>query len=82
MIVNFYLFAKLRELCEKDIVSIEIELNTSLKNAIDKLVVDYPSIQTYIKVCRFSKNLKYIKDLNILLQDNDQIYIIPPISSG
>lgn len=83
MIVDIFLYAKVRDICEKDQVKIYLEKEEApLKEVVNQFILEFPNVEEYLKVCRFSKDLKYIKSIDVKLKDGDKIMIIPPISGG
>jgi molybdopterin synthase sulfur carrier subunit len=57
-----------------------------LSKLFDKLEEKYPGIKEKVLVsCAVTKNLEYVdleEDLDVMIQEGDEVGIIPPVSSG
>ena len=81
--VIFKCFAKCREIVKNDQVEIKNKKDCTLQECIDKLLIEYPLLtSTFIKRCRLAINNSYITNYEIILNENTEILIIPPISGG
>lgn len=78
MIITFKLFASARDKTGKTSVSFEAEevKLSSFVKILQKTHKEYD-----FSICNFAKNGEYII-LDSLLQDNDIIFVIPPVSGG
>ncbi len=82
MMVKIKLFANFREIVGKS--EIEIEARTVVE-LLKKLSENYPELRQFISkegYVQIFVNLKRISDLNMKLNDNDTVAILPPVSGG
>ena len=77
--VKVLLFANIREIIKK--TSINIDANT-INQLIENIKFTYPVLVEPLNSCVISVNQSIINDLNYILNETDEIAIIPPISSG
>ena len=82
--VNVLFFAKVRELTNRSSVQLEITSKLSLKNLIDQVIFQYPSLEVLKENLIIALNQNYVNDLSeiLVLKENDEIALIPPISGG
>lgn len=82
--VNVLFFAKVRELTNRSSVQLEITSKLSLKNLIEQVIIQYPSLEVLKENLIIALNQNYVNDLNeiLVLKENDEIALIPPISGG
>jgi len=80
--VKIRLFANFREIVGRD--EVEIEARTVVE-LLKKLSEIYPELGQFISkegYVQIFVNLKRISDLNMKLNDNDTVAILPPVSGG
>ncbi len=83
--IEFKLFAKSRELVNKDTITIEVEEGITLLDCLKELTQVYTMLtSTFLNKCRIAKDNKYIltKLDEVVLNENTTFIIIPPISGG
>jgi len=82
--IHFKLFAKSRELVNKDYIDLSITKGITLTECINQLIQSFPSLTPeFIKRCRIAKDNKYILNTDMVtLEENCTLIIIPPISGG
>ena len=82
--VNVLFFAKVRELTNRSSVQLEITSKLSLKNLIEQVIIQYPSLEVLKENLIIALNQNYVNDLNeiLVLKESDEIALIPPISGG
>ena len=63
----------------------ELELNftpqTSVEDVLNNLVQAKPELEQWRTMTRFGVNLQFVEP-NTLLQDGDEVVLIPPVSGG
>lgn len=77
--IKVLLFANIREIIQKTHIFIEA---TTIHQLIEMIQFTYPNIIEPLNSCVISVNQNIVNDLNYILNENDVIAIIPPISSG
>jgi len=80
MNIKILFFAKIRELLNIENTVIELNEQSTLNDLINILHKNYPIIKNIFVI--YSLNKEYIYDNNIILNNNDIIALIPPISGG
>ena len=83
--IQFKLFAKSRELLNKDSITIQANSGISLSECLNILCNTYIELTpNFLNKCRIAKDNKYIinKLDDIILLENSTFTIIPPISGG
>lgn len=77
--VKVLLFANIREIIQKTHIFIEA---TNIYQLMEMIKFAYPNTIEPLNSCVVSVNQNIINDLNYILNENDEVAIIPPISSG
>ena len=77
--VKVLLFANIREIIKKTSITIDAQ---TINQLIENIKFTYPAISEPLNSCVISINQNIISDVNYILNENDEIAIIPPISSG
>lgn len=82
--VNILFFAKVRELTNQSFVELEVTSKLTLKDLIDQIIFQYPPLEVLKENLIIALNQDYVNDLheNLVLKENDEIALIPPISGG
>ena len=82
--VNLLFFAKVRELTNQSSGELEVTNELPLKDLIDQIIFQYPSLEVLKDNLIIALNQNYVNNLdeNLLLKENDEIALIPPISGG
>jgi len=81
--VTCLFFAKSREITGVSEKKYTLPLNTDTNQFIDILLKDFPRLQEIIGNCLLAVNLQYVeRDQSIILKENDEVAVIPPISGG
>lgn len=81
MIIKVLFFGKLRELLKtnEQILTITTE-NYNVQELVKNLKESYPILCEQIFIVSLNKN--YVLNYNTLLNNNDELALIPPISGG
>ena len=80
MNIKILFFAKIRELLDIENTVIELNEQCTLNDLINILHAEYPILKNIYVV--YSINQEYVYNNNIILNKNDIIALIPPISGG
>ena len=59
----------------------EFPPGTSVKAVLESLIVEHPELQKWRDITRFGINLQFVEP-DTLLQDDDEVVLIPPVSGG
>ncbi len=81
MTVKVLFFAMLREISQADELDLEIEKAISAGDLFDALCNKYPDFEKYKSIVSFAVNSEYC-DRSQVLNDGDELALIPPISGG
>lgn len=81
MIITVRAFAIYREILGKDKLSINIESQSTVEDALEHLQKIYPKASAVINISMFAVNQQYIERTHVLI-DHDELALIPPVSGG
>jgi sulfur-carrier protein len=80
--VTILYFAFIHEITRKKEEIMELSTNTSIKELISIILTRYPNIKN-IKNIKISVNYRIVNsNSNSILQNNDEVALLPPISGG
>ena len=81
MIIKVLFFGKLRELLKtnEQVLTVTTE-NYNIQDLVKNLKESYPILCDQIFIVSLNKN--YVLNYNTLLNNNDELALIPPISGG
>jgi len=80
--VTVLYFAFIHEITRKKEEIMELSTNTSIKELISIILTRYPNIKN-IKNIKISVNYRIVNsNSNSILQNNDEVALLPPISGG
>jgi molybdopterin synthase sulfur carrier subunit len=79
--VTVKLFAAYQEACGIPELSLELPAGTTVIAVRDRLIAQYPQLAQWRDITRFGINLEFVEP-DTLLQDGDEIVLIPPVSGG
>lgn len=79
--VKVKLFAVYQEAFGTPELDLLFPIDTSVENVLQLLIEQKPQLAKWQEVTRFGVNLQFV-DANTLLQDGDEIVLIPPVSGG
>lgn len=52
-----------------------------VKDVLNQILIEYPELEQWRSVTRFGLNLQFV-DADTLVQDGDEVVLIPPVSGG
>ena len=81
MKINILLFASLKERIGKPVVSIDIGDSATVKNMLEVLFLQYPSLQPIAKNILISVNQEFA-DHSQKIKAGDEVALFPPVSGG
>ncbi|HHL71844.1 MAG TPA: molybdopterin converting factor subunit 1 [Bacteroidetes bacterium] len=81
MKVDVKLFAVLREIAGREQVTLELPEPVALTELFEQLSADHPGLTRYQTITSFALNGEYAEPATIV-NDGDEVALIPPISGG
>lgn len=79
--VTVKLFAAYQEAFQVSELVLEFPNGTPVKAVCDRLIAEHPELSQWRDVTRFGINLIFVEP-DTLLQDGDEVVLIPPVSGG
>ncbi|NJP09156.1 MAG: MoaD/ThiS family protein [Leptolyngbyaceae cyanobacterium RU_5_1] len=79
--VTVKLFAAYQEAYGLPELRLELPMGTSVVAVRDRLIADQPQLAQWRDLTRFGINLQFVEP-DTILQDGDEIVLIPPVSGG
>ncbi|MBF2077544.1 MAG: MoaD/ThiS family protein [Synechococcales cyanobacterium T60_A2020_003] len=79
--VKLKLFAAYQDAFGVPELSLDVPEGTSVSNLRDRLIQEHPELAQWKDVTRFGINLEFVPP-ETLLNDGDEVVLIPPVSGG
>jgi sulfur-carrier protein len=79
--VNIKLFAAFQEAFSKSEISLALPAHSPASVVYERLIAIHPALEQWRSVTRYAINLNFAEE-NTLLQDGDEVALIPPVSGG
>lgn len=79
--VTVKLFAAYQEAYGVSELELELPAETPVKEVCDRLIAEHPQLSEWRDLTRFGINFQFVEP-NTLLQDGDEVVLIPPVSGG
>jgi sulfur-carrier protein len=79
--VTVKLFAAYQEAYKVPELVLELPQNTPVSVVRDRLISEHPELSQLRDITRFGVNLQFVEPETIL-QDKDEVVLIPPVSGG
>ncbi len=79
--VTVKLFAAYQEAFQLSELVLEFPNGTPVKAVCDRLIVEHPQLSQWRNITRFGINLIFVEP-DTLLEDGDEVVLIPPVSGG
>ncbi|MDZ8183303.1 MAG: MoaD/ThiS family protein [Nostoc sp. ChiSLP02] len=79
--VTVKLFAAYQEAFQLSELVLEFPYGTPVKAVCDRLIAKHPELSQWRDITRFGINLIFVEP-DTLLQDGDEVVLIPPVSGG
>ncbi|WP_017317562.1 molybdopterin converting factor subunit 1 [Mastigocladopsis repens] len=81
IIVTVKLFAAYQEAYKVPELVLELPQNTPVAAVRDRLMTEHPELAQLRNITRFGVNLQFVEP-DTILQDGDEVVLIPPVSGG
>jgi sulfur-carrier protein len=81
IVVKVKLFAAFQEEISSSEMRLTLPLNAPVVKVFDELVSRYPVLGKWRSLIRYAVNLDFVEP-DTLLQDGDEVALIPPVSGG
>jgi molybdopterin synthase sulfur carrier subunit len=79
--VTVKLFAAYQEAYGLPELILELAPETTVAEVRDRLIAEHPELEQWRNLTRFGVNLHFV-EANTVLNDGDEIVLIPPVSGG
>ncbi len=79
--VTVKLFAAYQEAYGVPELALEVPTGWAVKQVRDRLLSEHPELQPWRDLTRFGVNLQFVEPETVL-QDGDEVVLIPPVSGG
>jgi len=79
--ITVKLFAIYQETLGCGDLHLTLPVGSTVGSILDRLITDYPELESWREVTRFGINLEFVKS-DTLLQPGDEVVLIPPVSGG
>ena len=79
--ITVKLFAAYQEAYGVPELILEVPPQTTVSNILEKLINEHPQLNQWRNLTRFGVNLQFVDSENIL-QNGDELVLIPPVSGG
>lgn len=79
--VTVKLFAAYQEAYKVPELVLEFSQNTPVAAVRDRLITEHPELAQLRDITRFGVNLQFVEP-DTILQDGDEVVLIPPVSGG
>ena len=79
--VTVKLFAAYQEAYGVSELMLEFSPGTPVSAVLDNLIAQHPSLNRWRNLTRFGVNLHFVEP-DTILQDGDEVVLIPPVSGG
>ncbi len=79
--VTVKLFAAYQEAYGVPELVLELSAGTSVSTVLDRLISEHPELERWRDITRFGVNLDFAQP-DTVLQNGDEVVLIPPVSGG
>lgn len=79
--ITVKLFAAYQEACAVPEMELQLPIGSSVMAVRDRLIAAHPQLEQWRDLTRFGVNLEFVEPMT-LLQDGDEVVLIPPVSGG
>lgn len=81
MFVRVVSFAQLREIVGAD-TCVEMPAQSTVMDLREAIVRDYPGFAAALESTRLARNGRILSDLNVALESDDEVALLPPVGGG
>lgn len=79
--ITLKLFAAYQEACGVPERVLSLPTGTTVAEVRDQLISEHPELEQWHDLTRFGVNLQFVES-NTVLNDGDEVVLIPPVSGG
>lgn len=79
--ITLKLFAAYEEAYGQSEINLQFPPNSPVKRVLDRVIKEHPSLEQWRETTRFGINLDFVSP-DTLLQEGDEVVLIPPVSGG
>ncbi len=79
--VTIKLFAAYQEAYGVSELILKFPQQTPVAAVLERLISEHPELEQWCDITRFGVNLQFVEP-NTILQDGDEMVLIPPVSGG
>lgn len=79
--IKVKLFAAYQEAYQVPELNLSLPAGSSVQAVLDHILSEHPELEKWRSVTRFGLNLEFVSP-ETLLQDGDEVVLIPPVSGG
>ncbi|MFM9265162.1 MoaD/ThiS family protein [Tychonema sp. BBK16] len=79
--ITVKLFAAFAEAYGVSELTLELPLLTPVSQVLERAIAQHPQLEQWRDVTRFGLNLEFVSP-DTILQDGDEVVLIPPVSGG
>jgi molybdopterin synthase sulfur carrier subunit len=79
--ITVKLFAIYREIYQTSELSLELPTGTPVRAVLEHLIDRHTELEKWHEVTRFGVNLQFVEG-NKVLENGDEVVLIPPVSGG
>ena len=79
--ITLKLFAAYQDAIGEEQLTQTIAPNTTIAALLDQIIQNYPKLEPWRHLTRFGVNLAFVS-ADTVLQDGDEVVLIPPVSGG
>lgn len=79
--ITVKLFAAYQEAFGQSEIQLDLPRGATVQEVGDRLIAEHPELEKWRVLTRFGVNLTFVAP-NTVLQDGDEVVLIPPVSGG
>jgi sulfur-carrier protein len=79
--IQVKLFAIYQETYRQDQLEWQLPSPAKVSDVLDRILLEHPELQPWRSLTRYGVNLQFVEE-NTLLQNGDEVVLIPPVSGG
>lgn len=79
--ISVKLFAIYQETYQREQLALQLHPPATVKTLVDQIFQEHPELEQWRSVTRYGVNMAFV-DEDTVLQDGDEVVLIPPVSGG